>query len=248
MEEILQSMDYESYYSSKWSNEWYDMERFNPTAFHLKRHIKHLLRSCHDIKSILDCGCGAGFNMLELCRHFPNIKIHGSDLTQDIVDLAVRNCAGLNVGECYVINLEEKSLSTSFDFILLNQVLEHIEHDSIALRNLYAMTNRYLLITVPGGSYNETSKLNGHFRHYSKMELVRKVQDAGFQVRAVYEYGWPMHSLYKWCLNLIPSETQKQVGYGRYGLLKKLIAYSLRATFYLNLFDKGENVILLAEK
>jgi SAM-dependent methyltransferase len=214
----------------------------------LKRHISKLCRLCNDVGSVLDCGCGAGFNLRELRASFPQAQLYGSDLTDGILSHAATTCRDLDVSEFFALNVETGHLPREFDLILMNQVLEHIDNDVAALRNIYAMTKKYLLITVPGGSFNETSKLNGHFRHYSKKELADKVSATGFRIISCYEFGWPMHSLYKWALNLFPAEAQKKMGYGAYGPLKKFLSYSLTLAFYANVMPYGENVVLLAER
>lgn len=236
------------YYNQLWLEEWQDMERLNPTARHLERMIVQLIRSVYPIKSVLDVGCGMGVNLKVIRKHFPGLEMTGTDLSEDILHIA-ENYVGKDERIRYVpLDIGKRALDEQFDLVLCSQVLEHIEDDGAAIRNLASMTGKYLLITVPGGAYNSTSRLVGHYRHYKKGELVEKVLPHGFRFQYLREWGFPFHSLYKRMLDLLPQESQKKIGFGKYGLFKKSLAASLYYLFYGNVFDAGANVILLAEK
>ena len=99
-----------------------------------------------------------------------------------------------------------------------------------------------------GGKYNSTSKLVGHFRHYSKKQLVDMVSKTELKIVWAYEWGFPFHSLYKYMLDQLPAEKQAQIGLGKYGFTKKLLSHILFGVFYFNRFDRGANVILLAKR
>lgn len=242
------SQYYAEFYEDLWLREWADMERFNPTARHLKRIIVELIKGVMPVESILDAGCGMGLNVRDLRQHFPLIKITGSDLTEPILELARRYVGEDPLTDFATLDLGGTPLNRQFDLVLCNQVLEHLENDVQAIQNLAAMTRRYLLITVPGGAYNSTSKLVGHFRHYSRADICSKLVAAGMQIRYQREWGFPFHSLYKILLGTLPRSAQKNVGMGHYGAMKKTLSDIIYLLFYGNLFDKGANVIVLAEK
>jgi 2-polyprenyl-3-methyl-5-hydroxy-6-metoxy-1,4-benzoquinol methylase len=62
------------FYDQIWQNDWYDMERFNPTARHLQRIILRMVTACQPISSLLDVGCGIGFNLKKLSRRSHGLK------------------------------------------------------------------------------------------------------------------------------------------------------------------------------
>ena len=236
------------FYNEIWTKDWQDMERLNPTARHLETMIVKIIKRLNPIDSILDIGCGIGVNIKRIQRDFPKIRILGTDLSGEILELA-RNYVGPNpLVEYAQLDLGKNKLEAQFDLILCSQVLEHIDDDSSALENMSRMCRRYLLLTVPGGKYNSTSRLVGHFRHYKKEELIKKVTACKFNIIYVREWGFPFHSIYKWALGKLPEEMQRKAGFGRYGIVKKGVASFLYHLFMGNLFDRGANVILLAEK
>lgn len=237
-----------AFYNKLWLEEWRDMVRFNPTIRHLEKIIVDAIERVGPVQTVLDVGCGMGVNLKRIRRHFPDPELVGADLSEDILKIA-RHYVGEDPKIKYSpLDIGKGALDRQFDFVLCSQVLEHIEDDKAAISYMSEMCSKYLFITVPGGRYNTTSKLVGHHRHYSKKDLVEKVVTNGFTVCHVREWGFPFHSLYKSTLNLLPAESQKQVGFGRYGFFKKKISDLLYLLFFANVFDMGANVILLAEK
>jgi hypothetical protein len=67
-------------------------------------------------------------------------------------------------------------------------VLEHIEDDRLALQHAYKTlrSNGHLLIFVPALKflYSELDSKVGHFRRYSKRELIHVVTSAGFNIKS----------------------------------------------------------------
>lgn len=95
-------------------------------------------------------------------------------------------------------------LQGRYDAILSVNVLEHIEDDEAILRQLNAKLKPGGVISLyhPAGPslYGQLDKLVHHYRRYTKEEMVRKVQAAGFVVeesRYVDSLGWLVMRLYK---------------------------------------------------
>ncbi len=68
----------------------------------------------------------------------------------------------------------------NFDVVIASDVIEHIENDESALKNLYSFvkTGGYLVITVPAHMhlYGKRDKKWGHYRRYDKNNLIRKIK------------------------------------------------------------------------
>lgn len=99
-------------------------------------------------------------------------------------------------------SLEE--LPGPYDGILSVNVLEHIEDDEGTLRRLSAKLKPGGLISLyhPAGPslYGQLDRLVNHYRRYSREEMVRKVEAAGFKVeecRYVDSLGWLVMYVYK---------------------------------------------------
>jgi SAM-dependent methyltransferase len=74
----------------------------------------------------------------------------------------------------------------SLDFIYTSNVLEHIEYDEDILRNLATKlkTGGTIAIYVPAFPilFSNLDRNVGHFRRYQKVELIKKLKGAGFEV------------------------------------------------------------------
>ncbi len=243
----FQETDNTEYYNELWMKDWFDMERLHPTARHLQIMIRKILSGIN-ASSLIDVGCGIGVNIKYIRKYDKRLQITGCDLSCKILSLA-QGYVGQDDSINYeVLDLGENFLNKKYDIVLCSQVLEHIKEDEKAMKNLAKMCSKYLILTVPSGKYNSTSKLVGHYRHYSEKRIKDLLQKNGFRIKNLRNWGFPFHTLYKKILNKLPDSAKKRVGLGRYGFMKKRITDLLFLLFYLNVFDKGDNIIVLAEK
>lgn len=122
----------------------------------LMRHV--LERFNKDIVSIvarlspqktLDAGCGEGFTTIAVGRRFPEASITAIDIGQEQIDYAQKNHSLKNIkysqGDLYNLPFKEGS----FDLVMCNEVLEHLEDYATALNKLMELSNKYLLVSVP---------------------------------------------------------------------------------------------------
>lgn len=77
-------------------------------------------------------------------------------------------------------------LGERFDSVLCINVLEHVEDDCAALRNMYRALQPggqiVLLVPAHPGIYGTLDQLVGHFRRYSRTGIITKAKDAGFRI------------------------------------------------------------------
>jgi 2-polyprenyl-3-methyl-5-hydroxy-6-metoxy-1,4-benzoquinol methylase len=90
-----------------------------------------------------------------------------------------------------------------FDSILGLNVLEHVENDEFALRQLYRMLKdegtMVLLVPCHKFLYNVLDKKAGHFRRYTKKELEYKVSKTQFIIQRIFYFN--MLGIVGWYLN-----------------------------------------------
>lgn len=106
-------------------------------------------------KAILDCGCGRGF-YLKMLRHLGDARLAGIDLELPYLRKARRNTAGLPGitlanGSIYDLPFPD----SSFDAVILSEILEHVDRDVEALREVRRVLKPggEALITVPHAAY-----------------------------------------------------------------------------------------------
>ena len=79
------------------------------------------------------------------------------------------------------------------DSVVCLNVLEHVADDHLALENMKSMLkmNGYLCVLVPQMPklYGSLDKVLGHCRRYTRPELCRKLETAGFEVVAVFSFN-----------------------------------------------------------
>lgn len=173
----------------------------------LKRRAKMLLEELNPIDSdvILDCGCGDGF-YLYLISELSGCRLFGLDPDHRALKSARNNLHGRDVslveGSVYHLPFDE----CFFDKVILSEVLEHLEDDLGALRQIERVLKPggILVITVPNRNYpflwDPVNKFlerlvgkhiregfwagiwNQHLRLYEKREVEKLVRDAGFEL------------------------------------------------------------------
>jgi SAM-dependent methyltransferase len=134
---------------------------------------------------ILDAGCGSGRNMVELARHG---AVTGIELSETSVALARERGMGEVIAGSV---LEMPFEADSFDLAVSLDVIEHLQDDIGALRELRrAVTpGGALLVTVPAYQWlwSGHDEVNHHFRRYTRRSLQRAGEQAGWQqVRTTY--------------------------------------------------------------
>jgi SAM-dependent methyltransferase len=128
---------------------------------------------------VLDAGCGTGGLLKDLQRY-------GKVVAADFSEEAVKFCKlrGYTILQCSV--LKTPFQADSFDFIVGLDLLEHLDEDLAALRELYRICKAggYLCVTVPAFQFlwSHHDELNHHKRRYSKPQLEVQLRSARFQV------------------------------------------------------------------
>jgi SAM-dependent methyltransferase len=134
---------------------------------------------------ILDAGCGSGRNMVELARRG---TVTGIEVSQASVVLARER----DVGEVIAGSVLEMPFADhSFDLAVTLDVIEHLQDDLGALRELRRTVSAggVLLVTVPAYQWlwSGHDEVNHHQRRYTRRSLQRVAEQAGWtQVRTTY--------------------------------------------------------------
>ena len=128
---------------------------------------------------VLDAGCGTGRNLVEFAAL-------GGAVGVDPAAEAVQACRARGLGDVHRAALDDLPFAeSSFDLLLPTDVLEHVDDDAGALRELrrVAAPGALLLVTVPGHPrlWSQHDVALHHRRRYRRAELVSRVRDAGWE-------------------------------------------------------------------
>jgi SAM-dependent methyltransferase len=130
---------------------------------------------------ILDAGCGSGRNMLELAR---SGTVTGIELSAMSACLARAREAGRVIeGSVLEMPLDDES----FDLAVCLDVIEHLQDDLAALRELRRVVapGGWLLVTVPAYQWlwSGHDVINHHRRRYTRRSLLAVAERAGWECR-----------------------------------------------------------------
>jgi len=136
---------------------------------------------------VLEIGCGIGTITQFYADRF---DITASDISQGYREIVGRRFSGCQNFHTAIIDIESKinaSHEHNYDTIISSNVLEHIENDNAALLNMYNILKEdgTLVLLVPACHvlFSSLDKNVGHYRRYSKAELRKKLEAAGFSVQ-----------------------------------------------------------------
>ncbi|AKB18851.1 hypothetical protein MSWHS_1988 [Methanosarcina sp. WWM596] len=130
---------------------------------------------------LIEVGCGTGF----VSKHLKGLgyQVECADLYLEGLKYSQKRNAG---NAYYQFNLYDPLFVEEFDGVCAFDVLEHIDDDRLALKNMYKglKPGGFLLLTVPACKklWSNTDELAEHKRRYSAKELKEKVESTGFKI------------------------------------------------------------------
>ncbi len=176
----------------------------------LERAIERLGLPAH--AQILDAGCGSGRNMVELARLG---TVTGVELSSTSVQLARERDAG-EVVEGSVMDMPLDD--ANFDLTVSLDVIEHLEDDIGALRELRRVTKPggALLVTVPAYQWlwSGHDEINHHHRRYNRRTLLAAAQGGGWELESFTNFSsltLPVAILLRALERFMPSTTKSSL-------------------------------------
>lgn len=139
---------------------------------------------------ILDVGSSSGTN-LRMLKDMGFTNYSGLDMS----DESIRYCREKGLGT--VIKGDICKLphgKDQFSLILATDIIEHVENDSLAIRELYRVLKPggHILITVPAfmSLWGLQDDVSHHKRRYRKRELKERIEDAGIRTETMYYFNY----------------------------------------------------------
>jgi SAM-dependent methyltransferase len=170
------SFFYKLGYGNRLSGMFYFTNMFNQIG----RHVKKI-----DNGKVLDVGCAYGL----MLQKFPDsFKKFGVDISRHAINIARKKMPGAMLK---VSGAEDRlPFEVTFDVILLNDILEHLEFPELALKNAYASLKRggILYITTPNLNnvrkkiFKYADKKEHHVSMFSHSDFKGLLDSLGFGV------------------------------------------------------------------
>lgn len=126
---------------------------------------------------LIDIGAGNGL-FLKFFKE-KGLQVAGIELEKENVENMLKDpqLSGVDIQQGDIIQL---SGNENYNVVIASDVIEHIEKDELAIKNLwsYVAPGGLLVITVPAHAhlYGKRDEAWGHFRRYDKGSLKSKVQ------------------------------------------------------------------------
>jgi SAM-dependent methyltransferase len=163
-----------------------------------RRHLFSEMITTLDIPKdapVLDVGTSAGTS-LRMLRELGFQQVRGVDQSSYAIRLCEeKGLGGVDLGDICALPFADGS----FDLVLATDIIEHVDDDLLALRELHRVLRPggYLLLTVPTFSilWGLEDQVSHHKRRYRLPELINKMNQASFL---------PMKSFYFNYLLFIP--------------------------------------------
>jgi SAM-dependent methyltransferase len=189
--------------------------------------------------SVLEVGVGLGHNLPTLTENRQLDRIAGVDVSERALEQVRARWSG----DFRRLDITSEQLPASYDLVCCALVLEHLPDDEAALRNLHAMTSKYLLIATIAGDrerYRAWEEQVGHVRNYARGELEQKLARSRFGVLQTVYWGFPLYSPVSRTLQNRMRATREL---SKPSLLLARILYAL---YFLNSSRRGDLLLVLA--
>ncbi|MEX0910850.1 MAG: methyltransferase domain-containing protein, partial [Nitrosopumilaceae archaeon] len=175
----------------------------------VEKFIQSHLKQIDNNKIILDMGCGDGVNLRWLSKYSQNLLAIDYNLlrlrrTRQLMR-TLKVSAKLFLADIFYIPFA----NDSFDLIFFNHVIEHLNDDFLALKNIYRITKKGGIVIL--GTPNEgalswgfaywiepmTRKKTDHVHFYTAKSISELALKAGFTIKHIEYMGWgiPIWSL-----------------------------------------------------
>lgn len=175
---------------------WGASPTFGPRQWFRQRLLAKELKNRLKSGSVLDAGCGEG-RMLGLLAS-GNFSLFGFDQSRECVASFTQKPHSTNLWRGNLAHLPAPD--RSFDAVLAGDVLEHLEDDQAAVKELFRglKPGGLALVSVPADprKWSIDDDWSGHKRRYTREDLTRLFESQGFVTKDCYHWGWPIIWLY----------------------------------------------------
>ena len=237
-------------YDEQW-NRLRDFIRFNPGARHRRRLLEKTLRNVRlNSPTVIDAGCGLGFNVSAIVSSFPNAILTGVDFSP----LAIEGATNKFPKHIWkVVDLNSPPPGLSAEVVIFTEFIEHVDEPEQFISKLSQMVQDggYLVLTTQSGKVHATEKMVGHLRHFSTNQLTEMLHPIGYKIIIAQTWGWPGYVILKFIGNINAKKTMEIFGSGKYGMLARAtnyIAYIFSGIFSISNSTRGSQIVVLARK
>lgn len=167
-----------------------ELERLSWWFRSRNRLIAHTVRQYFSSAvNVLEVGCGTGFALRALKDALPTANLVGTELFDEGLQVARERWPGVTFTQA---DARAMPFSSEFDLVAAFDVIEHIDDDIGALREVFRILKDGggLIVTVPQHQWlwSAADDHAHHQRRYSRGQLVARLTEAGFVVQRMTSF------------------------------------------------------------
>ena len=172
----------------------------NSPSYHTMTAAEHVSRyylaQQHCIsRHVLDMGCGEGYGSF-LMKSWGAVSVTGLDISRDAIMNAQKyfSGAGLEFIQCDISNAEHVLARTTYDLIIVSEVLEHVSDMHSVFLNLKHLSHpqTIIIITFPNCAIEERSGLNPYHIHHLTFPQFQLLSESHLGKAQSWKLGAPI--------------------------------------------------------
>lgn len=141
----------------------------------------HLLKRLEG-KSVLDVGCGTGLPLALMKACFPVLDVRGCEPNDDARPIWDSRKLQVDIASATALPYEDDQ----FDTVVCSHVLEHINEEHTAIREMARVAAKRLLVVVPQGNVDEKNQGTPHLRYYDRVNLGEAFSSLAVREKKIY--------------------------------------------------------------
>lgn len=164
--------------------------------------------------TLMDIGAGSGL----MLKYFKDLgyEVSGIELDPSLVAKMHKDpdLKGLSIQQGDITKMKGKE---QYDVVVNNDVIEHIQDDRRAIKNLWSFVapGGMLIVTVPAHSflYSQRDRDWGHFRRYDRRDLVEKMTETTGTVKFITYWNFLGFFVYLIMEKLLKLKLHEEIRY-----------------------------------
>ncbi len=165
----------------------------------IRQDLLSLLDLDRENLTVLDVGCACGGDLMRIKEDHPAANLYGVELNEGAAAIAA--CFG-SIANCNVERAESLTWSVKFDYIIMGDILEHLNNPLQTLKNLKAFLKKdgCIVASIPNvmhisvieellkgnWEYKDAGILDRtHLRFFTKIEIERMIASAELELMTI---------------------------------------------------------------
>lgn len=164
------------------------------------RSINEIIHSASIEGKVLEVGCGPGISSKKIQEALPDVPFEVSEYDSRLITKLRAEGFDIPITHESVYELQRKE--DEFDCVLLLEVLEHLNDYRKALEELFRVSKKYVIVSVPNeplwrimnmlrfkyiGALGNTP---GHVNHWNRNEFIHLINEFGVCIKVLNPTPW----------------------------------------------------------